>query len=198
MKFLFLAMLLTFNVSAAETVWNFDKSHSVIKFDIDHLVISEVSGKFDEIKSDIKSDRPDFTDAIFNIVLETKSINTSDSKRDEHLRSAEFFDSEKFPQISFTGKKFEKLKNGKYKIHGILDMHGVKKEIVLDGVFGGFIKDPWGGTRAGLKFHGDVDRYDYGLKYNSVLEAGGLAIGQKVRISGNLELIKETKLTSKE
>ncbi|MEA9355962.1 YceI family protein [Bacteriovorax sp. PP10] len=190
MKILFLTILLTFNVSAAEIVWGLDKSHSIIKFDIDHLVVSEVSGKFDDVKSDIKSDKLDFTDAIFNIVLETKSINTNDSKRDEHLRSSEFFDAEKFPQIMFVGKKFEKLKNGKYKIYGILDMHGVKKEVVFNGIFGGIIKDPWGGIRAGLKFQGEVDRYDYGLKYNSVLEAGGLAIGQKVRIAGNLELIK--------
>lgn len=191
MKILFFTILLTLKVSAADIVWELDKSHSIIKFDIDHLVVSEVSGKFDEAKSDIKSDKPDFTDAIFNISLETKSINTNDPKRDDHLRSAEFFDAAKFPQITFLGKRFEKLKNGKYKIYGILDMHGIKKDIVLDGSFGGIIKDPWGGTRAGLKFQGELDRYDFGLKYNSVLETGGLAIGQKVRISGNLELIKK-------
>lgn len=192
MKTLALLFLITSTSTfAAMKEWVFDKSHSVIKFDIDHLVVSEVSGKFDDIKAEIQADNPDFTDAKFKVTIQVNSINTNDSKRDEHLKSEEFFDVKKYPEIQFTGKKFEKLKNGNYKIYGTIEMHGIKKEVVFDGTFGGIVKDPWGGTRSGVKFSIVIDRFDYGLKYNSLLEAGGMAIGNKVRISGNFELIEK-------
>lgn len=162
-----------------------------MNFAVDHLMISETTGKFEKYDVDVKSDKPDFSDAKFNVSIQTASINTNDAKRDEHLKNADFFNVEKNPTITFVGKKFEKLKDGKYKVHGDLTINGVTKPVALDGKFNGIVKDPWGGTRAGLKVWGAVDRYDYGLKYNSILEGGGFAIGKEVRINANIELVKK-------
>lgn len=176
---------------AQNTTWNLDKSHSSINFAVDHLIISETTGKFTDYAVNAKSDKPDFTDVVFDFKAQVSSINTDDEKRDEHLRSADFFDAAKYPTIIFKGKKFVKVKGNNYKVYGELTMHGITKSIVLDARFGGIVKDPWGGTRAGLKIWGELDRYDFGLKYNSVLEAGGLSIGQVIRINCNVELIKK-------
>ncbi|MEO5777331.1 MAG: YceI family protein [Flavobacterium sp.] len=175
---------------AQNTKWNIDKSHSSINFAVDHLVISETTGKFEEYSVNTKSDRTDFTDVVFDFTAQIKSVNTDDAKRDEHLKSADFFDEKNYPVITFKSKKFIKIKGNAYKVTGDLTMHGITKTVTLSAKFGGIIKDPWGGTRAGLKVFGEIDRYDFGLKYNSVLEAGGLSIGQMIRITCNIELIK--------
>jgi polyisoprenoid-binding protein YceI len=172
-------------------IWNLDKSHSTIGFSIDHLMISETTGKFDDYSVNVKSDKSDFTDAVFSFEAKVKSINTNDAKRDEHLSSADFFNSEKYPNISFVGKKFTKLKGNQYNVTGELTMHGITKAITLNAKFGGIVKDPWGGTRAGISITGELDRYEFDLKYNNVLEAGGLAIGQKVKLNISVELIKK-------
>lgn len=186
-----LLALAMFGVASAQnTKWDLDKSHSSINFAVDHLVISETTGKFDDYTVDTKSDKSDFTDAVFNFTAQIKSVNTDDAKRDEHLRSAEFFDEKNHPTITFKSKKFTKVKGNVYKITGDITIHGITKTITFSAKFGGIVKDPWGGTRAGLKIFGEIDRYDFGLKYNSVLETGGLAIGQKIRINCNIELIK--------
>lgn len=178
-------------LTAQNTTWNLDKSHSSINFAVDHLIISETTGQFTDYTVNAKSDKPDFTDVVFDFKAQVNSINTADEKRDEHLKGADFFDVVKHPTIIFKGKKFVKVKGNNYKVYGELTMHGITKPIVFNARFGGIVKDPWGGTRAGLKIWGDIDRYDFGLKYNSVLEAGGISIGQMVRISCNIELIKK-------
>lgn len=193
MKSLLFASLFVATSAFAQTQsWTLDASHSSINFAVDHLVISETVGKFDKYDVEAKADKPDFTDAKFNVVIQTASINTADEKRDAHLKNADFFNVEKHPTITFVGKSFTKQKNGTYKVNGTLTMNGVSKDIVLDGKLNGIVKDPWGGTRAGLKISGKVDRYDYGLKYNSALETGGLAIGKEVRITANIELVKKS------
>lgn len=171
--------------------WTLDGSHSSINFAVDHMVISETTGKFDRFEVAVKADRPDFVDAKFNATVHANSINTFDAKRDEHLKAPDFFDVQKYPTITLEGKKFERQKNGQYKVYGKLTLHGVTKDVVWDAKFNGIVKDPWGGTRAGLKVTTVIDRYDYGLKYNSVLESGGVAVGQEVRVSANFELVKK-------
>lgn len=188
--FIVLLSLMVTNLYAKQE-WDLDVSHSSINFGIDHMVISETTGKFDSFKMTTTADKDDFTDAEFKVEIETKSINTADAKRDDHLKKADFFNVEKNPLIVFEGKKFEKTKKGQYKVHGNLIMNGVTKSVVFDAKLNGIVKDPWGNTRAGFKIWGELDRYDYGLKYNSVLEAGGLAIGKTVRINANVELIKK-------
>ena len=172
--------------------WTLDPTHSSVNFAVDHMVISETTGKFSAYTADVKADKPDFSDAKFSVVIQTKSIDTGDAKRDDHLRAADFFNAEKNPTIVLEGKKFEKQKNGKYKVYAKLTLNGVTKDVVWDAKFNGILaKDPWGGTRAGLKVEGKVDRYDYNLKYNSVIEGGGLAVGKEVRVNGNFEFLKK-------
>ncbi|MBY0245942.1 MAG: YceI family protein [Sphingobacteriaceae bacterium] len=186
----FIALATTGVSFAQKTVWNLDKSHSQINFAVDHLVISETTGKFNDFSINVKADKADFTDVVVDFTAQIKSINTDDTKRDEHLKGSDFFNAEKFPTITFKGKKFTKVKGNIYKVYGNLTMHGVTKSVVLNAKFGGIVKDPWGGTRTGLKVFGEIDRYDYDLKYNSVMEAGGLSIGRMIRINCNIELVK--------
>lgn len=186
------AALFNFPVCYAQSqVWTLDQGHSSINFTVDHLVISETVGRFENYELTVAADKPDFTDAKFSALIQTKSINTNDSKRDEHLKAKDFFNVEKNPHILFEGSKFEKVKGNNYKVRGKLTLNGVTKDVVWDAKFNGIVKDPWGGTRAGLKVSTTLDRYDYGLKYNSLLESGGVAIGQDVRITANFELVKK-------
>ncbi|WP_437398659.1 YceI family protein [Flagellimonas lutimaris] len=186
--------LLVINVASVsfgqETVWKIDPSHSTMGFSIDHLVVSETVGEFKDYTVTIISDKEDFTDAKINVIIQTSSIDTEDNDRDKHLKSKDFFNVEKYPQIEFKSMEFTKKPNGEYILVGTLQMHGITKKVTLNAKFGGIIKDLWGGTRAGLKIWGALDRYEYGLKYNSQMEAGGLSIGREVRIECRVELIK--------
>ncbi|WP_127019720.1 YceI family protein [Flagellimonas beolgyonensis] len=172
------------------TVWKVDPSHSTIGFSIDHLVVSETVGAFKDYTLQVVANKQDFSDAKIDLVIQANSIDTHDPKRDEHLRSSDFFNVEEFPKITFSADGFDISDKKTYKLIGTLQMHGVTKQITLNAKFGGIVKDPWGGTRAGLKIWGELDRYDFGLKYNSLLEAGGLSIGREVRIECRVELIK--------
>ncbi|MFN8260189.1 MAG: YceI family protein [Chitinophagales bacterium] len=185
--FLAVMNILLLQAQAPKTSWNLDKSHSSVNFSIDHMVVSEVEGKFKDFSAEAKSDKADFSDVqgAFTVVL--KSIDTDNEKRDEHLRGADFFDVEKNPNLTFVIKKFTKVSGKVYKLTGDLTLHGVTKTVTLNGKFGGIIKDPYGLTRAGLSITGELDRYAFGLKYNAAMEAGGFALGQKVRIKVNLE-----------
>jgi polyisoprenoid-binding protein YceI len=189
--FFIAAMQGMFAASAQQTVWNLDKSHSSINFSIDHLMISQTKGEFADYTMNVKADKSDFSDVVFDLTIQVNSINTKDQARDKHLLSADFFDAPQYTTITFKGKKFVKVKENEYVVIGDLTMHGVTKQITLMAKFGGVVKDPWGGIRAGITVWGEIDRYDFGLKYNSVLEAGGAAIGQKVSINCSIELIKK-------
>jgi polyisoprenoid-binding protein YceI len=173
------------------TNWKIDNSHSNVTFEIDHMVISTVTGKFQEFEGVIKSDKADFSDADISFTIQAASVNTNNEKRDDHLRNEDFFNVPVYPEITFVGKKLTPESGKNYKLVGDLTMHGVTKEVELDVKYNGTVKDPWGNTRAGFKVSGELDRTDYGLVYNSALEAGGLVIGEEVEIQVNLELIKE-------
>lgn len=154
------------------------------------MVVSEVEGKFKEFSADIKADKVDFSDVKGTFTVALKSVDTDNDKRDEHLRNADFFDVEKYPNLTFVIKKFTKVNGKQYKVTGDLTLHGVTKTVTLDAKFGGTIKDPYGLTRSGFTVSGEINRYDFGLKYNAALEAGGLTIGKKVSIKVNMELTK--------
>ncbi len=193
-KILMLTMMTAASVVSTQAQtqsWKLDKSHSSISFTVDHMVISETKGQFKNFTTDIKADKPDFSDAKVTINMDIASINTEDDARDGHLKGADFFDAAKYPSIVFVGKTFKKVKGNIYKLTGDLTMHGVTKTVTLDAKFNGIIKSPFGDTRTGVIVYGEIDRYAFGLKYNSLMEAGGMAIGQKVRIGASLELIKQ-------
>lgn len=195
MKKLILSLsLLAFGASttlAQSTVWTSDNSHSSIGFEVDHMVISETEGEFADFSVTVKADKDDFTDAQYEVTIKTASIDTDNEQRDGHLKSEDFFNAAKYETITFKGNKFEKVDGKNYKVTGELTMHGVTKTVTLNAKFNGIITDPWGNTRAGLKIFGDINRTAYGLTYNSTMEAGGLLIGEEVRLDIDIELVKQ-------
>lgn len=174
----------------AQTNWKIDASHSSIRFAVDHMVISEVEGIFSAYEGTVITTKEDFSDAKINFTVDVNSVDTDNAKRDEHLRSADFFDTENYPKMTFLSTSVSKTATGKYNLKGKLTLHGITKEITLSMTYGGTTKDPWGNTKAGLKVTGVINRTDFGLKYNSVLEAGSLMIGEEVTITAKVELAK--------
>jgi polyisoprenoid-binding protein YceI len=174
----------------AQTNWTIDPSHSSVRFAVDHMVISEVEGIFSTYEGSAVSAKGDFSDAKINFSVDVNSVNTDNAKRDEHLRGADFFETEKYPKMTFVSSSVTKTGDSKYNLKGKLSLHGVTKEITLAMTYGGTTKDPWGNTKAGLKVTGVINRTDFGLKYNSVLEAGSLMIGEDVTITAKVELVK--------
>jgi polyisoprenoid-binding protein YceI len=175
----------------AQSTWETDPAHSSINFTIAHMVIADITGKFNEFKCTIKTPGDDFSNARVQVQIQAASVFTNNEKRDNHLRSADFFDVEKYPEITFESTSFEKTGEDTYKITGNLSMHGVTRLVVLEAAFRGQIKDPRGHIKAGFKATTSLDRYDYNLTWNTTLETGGLLVGKVVSIEIDLELFKK-------
>lgn len=176
-----------------KTKWGIDPSHTEIAFKVKHLMITNVKGVFKEFDASIYTTGEDFMTSEIDFWMNPASVNTGDPKRDEHLKSADFFDAETFKQISFLGNSYEKADNdGSYELYGDLTIKGIKKRIKLDVEFGGVMKDPWGNEKAGFTINGKISRKDWGLNWNAALEAGGVLVGDDVRISCEVELIKQS------
>lgn len=173
---------------SAQTKWNVDKTHSSVKFTVTHLVITEVDGSFKSYDGTVVSKNADFTDASIDFSIDVKSINTENEMRDNHLKSADFFDAEKYTQITFKSTSFKKLSGNKYELVGNLTLHGITKSVKFDVTYGGTTKDPYGNIKAGFKAITTINRFDYDLKWNAVTEAGGAVVGSDVEISVKLEL----------
>lgn len=166
--------------------YNVDKSHSNVGFKVKHMMISNVTGKFSDFKGSFEYDEKTNTLESMIGVIEVKSVDTDNEKRDKHLKESDFFAADKYPQITFD---LTEVKEGK--AYGNLTMRGVTKKVVLDvETAGATIKDPWGNTRTGIALSGVINRMDYGIKYNSVLEAGGVAVGEDVKLIVELEGIQ--------
>ncbi len=187
---LFITVLVVSSLFAQGTGWNLDKAHSSIGFSIKHMVISEVSGNFKDYDVTFKSTKSDFTDATVVASIKVASINTDNEKRDGHLRTDDFFNAEKFPLITFKSTSFEKTGENKYKITGDLTIRDVTKKVTFDAVYNGSIKAPWGAQIYSWKATLIINRFDYNLKWNKAIEAGGLIVGDSVNITLNLELNK--------
>jgi polyisoprenoid-binding protein YceI len=192
MKTLLAILFFTFASFAQETSWKFDHAHSQIKFTVTHLVISEVSGNFNKFDGTVKTTGDDFTDAKIEFTIETNSIDTDNEKRDAHLQSDDFFNAEKYPQIKFVSKSMKKVGDKEYKLVGDLTIRDVTKEVELDVTYGGMMDDGYGNTKAGFKVSGTIDRFDYNLKWNALLEAGGAVVGSDVEMECNIQLMKES------
>ena len=174
---------------ANQTKWSIDKAHSDITFKVRHLMIAHVKGSFKIFDASIYTSGKDFTTAQIDIWIDASSITTGDSKRDEHLKSPDFFDVENHKQIAFTSGDFEKANaEGKQELWGELTMKGITKKIKLTVEFGGIIIDPWGNEKAGFTLTGTINRNDWGLVWNSTMETGGLLVGETVKISCEVEL----------
>jgi polyisoprenoid-binding protein YceI len=173
----------------ALTTWNIDPAHSGIHFLVRHMVISKVRGKFTKFTGAVELDEEDLTRSKVHAEIETASIDTGEPQRDGHLRSPDFLDAEKFPKISFAGKSIKKSGED-YDVTGDLTVHGVTRPITLRATLEGKGKDPWGNDRVAFAAKTSLDRGDYGLSWNQVLEAGGLLVGTKVEIEIEVEAIK--------
>lgn len=176
---------------AGDTKWSIDVAHSSIQFIVSHMVISEVTGRFQDFSGNIVAKNSDFSGASVNVNIKAASITTSNEKRDAHLKSADFFDVEKFPEASFVSKSMTKNSDGTYQIAGTLTMHGVAKDVVLDAKFKGSAKSPWGQNVAAFRASTKINREDWGLKWNKALEAGGFLVGQEVELTLTVELVQQ-------
>jgi|ERR1035437_568120 polyisoprenoid-binding protein YceI len=176
-----------------KTKWGIDPVHSEIGFKVKHLMITNIRGSFKEFDASIYTTGEDFMTSEIDFWLNPASITTGDEKRDEHLKSVDFFDVENFKEINFIGDSYEKVDNdGSYELYGTLTIKGIKKQIKLDVEFGGVMKDPWGNEKAGFKINGKINRKDWGLNWNAVLESGGVLVSEDVYISCEVELAKQS------
>ena len=179
------------------TTWTVDPMHSSVEFTIRHMMISNVRGQFDKVHSTVVYDGKVLEAASVDATIDASSINTHETKRDEHLRNADFFDVAKYPSITFKSKRIQRLGVGKFKLVGDLTMHGVTKEVVLD-VEGPSpeIKDQHGHARTGASATASLNRKDFGLMWNGVLESGDVMVGNEVKVSIDVELVKEPAVKS--
>jgi polyisoprenoid-binding protein YceI len=180
----------TATVTPATTTWNIDAAHSHVEFAVRHLMITTVRGRFAGVKGTVVTDDADPAAAHVHVEIDAASIDTREPQRDTHLRSADFFDVEKYPLITFKSTRVSDVKGDRFKLAGDLTMHGVTREVVLDVTNEGRGKDPWGGERAGYSATTKINRSDFGLTWNQVLEAGGIAVGDEIKISLDLEVVK--------
>jgi len=172
------------------TKWSIDQSHSEIGFKVRHLMISHVKGSFKTFDASIYTTDKDFTTAEIDLWIDAASITTGEEKRDEHLKSAEFFDVENHKQITFTSDTIEKEgKNGNHELWGELTMKGITKRIKLNVEFGGIINDPWHNEKAGFTVTGKFNRSDWELTWNAAMETGGLMVSDEISISCEVQLI---------
>lgn len=178
----------TTNVEA-KTKWSIDQAHSEISFKVRHLMISHVKGVFKAFDASIYTTGKDFRTAEVDLWIDASSINTGDSKRDEHLKSPDFFDVKNFKQISFTSSTIEKSDaEGNHELWGELTMMGITQNIKLNLQLGGVLNDPWGNERAGFTVTGKINRSNWGLTWNSPIESGGLMVSDEITISCEVEL----------
>jgi polyisoprenoid-binding protein YceI len=172
------------------TTWNIDTSHSGVHFTIRHMVIAKVRGSFDRWQGTLELDPQNLSAAKVTARIEAASIDTREPKRDAHLRSADFFDVEKYPELSFESTKVEEAGEGRLRVTGKLTIHGVTREVVLDTESLGQAKDPWGNDRIAFQATTSVNRKDYGLAWNQALETGGVLVGEKVDIALDVQAVR--------
>lgn len=176
----------------APVKWALDKAHSEIQFSVKHMMITNVKGEFRKFDMEVKGE--DFLKSKIIVKIDADSISTNNEDRDKHLKSGDFFEVEKFPELTFESKSFKKTDDENYILNGILTMKGVSREISLNAEFGGTNKDPWGNEKAGFSITGKLNRKDWGLNWNGVLETGGVLVSEEVKISAEIQFVKQTGL----
>lgn len=181
---------------SSQTRWQIDPAHSAAEFAVRHLMISTVKGRFADVKGTVSVDGANSSNVDVDVTIAVASIDTREAKRDAHLRSADFFDAEKYPTITFKSKRADGDMDGDFKLIGDLTVHGVTREVTLNAESSGSVKDPWGGERSGFAATTKVNRKDFGLTWNVALEAGGVMVSDDVKISIEVELVKEAPVTA--
>jgi polyisoprenoid-binding protein YceI len=171
--------------------WKIDEVHSGIHFSARHLVVAKVGGQFRRWNAELIADEADLTKSSVTVTIEVASLDTGNPQRDANLRSPNFFDVDKFPALTFRSRRIERTSKDTYRMVGDLTIRDVTKEITLETEHGGFVQDPWGGRRAGFTARGSINRSDFGMQWNQVLEAGGVAISDRVDIAIEIEAVAQ-------
>lgn len=171
--------------------WEIDSSHSSIHFSVRHLVIAKVRGQFSRWTGAVTVPDSDFSRASLDVVIDAASIDTGVADRDAHLRSADFFDVERFPEITFKADDVTRAASDRLRLEGALTIKGITRAVVLDVESLGTAKDPWGNERAAFSATAAVDRKDFGLTWNQVLETGGVMVGDRIEITIDIEAVRQ-------
>ena len=176
---------------SAKTVWTVDKAHTSVEFAVKHMMFTTVRGRFAAFNIDVDFDEANPERSSVEATLEAASIDTREPDRDAHLRSADFLDAEKYPQLVFKSRRIERTNGSRYQIIGDLTIRDVTREVALDTEFVGTGKNPWGATVAAFSAETKINRKDYGLNWNAALEAGGWLVGDEVKIQFEVELTQQ-------
>ena len=179
-------------MSTQETKWAIDPTHSKIGFKVKHLMIANVLGNFKEFEGEVSTVGNDFSKSMISFSVKTASVDTEIPDRDGHLKSADFFDVENYPTITFTGAGLKDLGDDLYELTGDLTIKGVSHPTTLSVEFGGVMADPWGNVKAGFSITGKIKRKEWDLTWNAALETGGVLVGEEVKINCDIELVKKT------
>lgn len=187
-------MTTTTTLPATKTTWQIDPTHTSVELAVKHMMFTTVRGRFKDVKGTIEVDEQNPDNSVIDVEIGAASLDTGTPDRDAHLRSADFLDVENFPAITFRSKRVEgamKNEGDKFRIVGDLTIRGTTMEVVLDAQYEGTGKDPWGGTRAGARATGRIDRRDWGLKWNQALETGGILVANEVRIEVEVQAVRQ-------
>ena len=176
--------------AAVKTLWKIDSVHTEAAFAVKHLMISTARGRFGTVEGTVEFDPANLAGASADVTIDATTIDTREAQRDAHLRSADFFDVEKYPSLTFKSRRVDSIQGDTFKLIGDLTIKDVTREVTLNVSSHGFEKDPWGGERAGFSAETAISRKDFGLLWNQILETGGLAVGDVVKITLDVELVK--------
>lgn len=171
--------------------YKIDPAHSEIHFKVKHLMITNVTGSFEKFDGTLESEAPDFTDAKVTFEADIDSISTNNAQRDGHLKSADFFDAEQFPKLTFVSTGVEKTGDNEFKLTGDLTMHGVTNSVTLDVEHGGTTGDFYGQTKVGFEANGKISRKEWGLTWGGVTEAGSIVVSDDVKLAFNIQFTKQ-------
>jgi polyisoprenoid-binding protein YceI len=174
-----------------KTKWTLDPTHSEVGFKVKHMMITNVSGSFEKFDAKVETTGVDFTTAKIEFTADVNSITTANADRDNHLKSADFFDAANYPDLKFVSTKLEKKDDENYVLHGDLTIRDVTKPAKFDVEFGGIGKDPWGNEKAGFTVSGKINRTNFKLNWNAALETGGVLVSEEVRFQAEIQLVKQ-------
>lgn len=179
-------------MSTTETTkWVLDPTHSELLFKVKHLMITNVKGEFRKFNAEATTQGEDFSTAQITVSIDASSVFTNNDDRDNHLKSADFFEVEKYGELTFASSSLTKNGDDEYKLSGLLTIRGVSKPVELEVEFGGINKDPWGNMKAGFSLNGKISRKEWGLNWNAALETGGVLVSDEVRLSAEIQMVKQ-------
>ncbi len=181
----------TMKTTLTKAKWALDASHSEVQFKVKHMVISTLTGKFKVFGGELETNSDDLSDAKAKFSVDVSTIDTNNDDRDAHLKSDDFFASEKFPEMKFVSTSFKKVDNDEYEVEGDLTIRDITKRIKFDAGFGGIITDPYGNKRLGFEVDGKINRKDFGLAWSALTETGGLVVSDDVKMHINVEFIRQ-------